>query len=237
MPPPTTSRETVDRLKALLFDQESREIDTLATRIAELQERAGSEEHFQRSVANVLDRALRDAETTRHRELSEAMAPMVLRTLRVEMKSPDMEDQIAGLMYPRMGEMVRRYVASAVRDMMQEINRRLESSLSQNRFILWMRSRASGRSMAELALADTQRLEIEEIYLIRRGSGELIHRWQAADATAPGGGRDAASQATAPGSVQRQHSAQQPWQQPGHLGQWLPDGHHGICRGCLRSRS
>jgi outer membrane protein OmpA-like peptidoglycan-associated protein len=93
-----------------------------------------------------------------------------------------MQDQIAGFMVPRMGEMIRSYVSSVVHDKMQEINRRIEASLSQNRFLLWVRSRASGRSMAELAMADTQRLDIVDIYLIRRGSGELIHHWQRREA-------------------------------------------------------
>ncbi|MEZ5854805.1 MAG: hypothetical protein R3D67_08700 [Hyphomicrobiaceae bacterium] len=194
--------ETVSKLKELLFDQESREIDSLATRIKALDERVGNEENLQRSVAEVLDGALIEAEQSRNRELSQAMAPMVLRTLRTEMRSPDMQDQIASVMSPRMGEMVRRYVASAVRDMMQQINRRLESGLSQNRVSLWFRSLASGRPMAELALAETQKLGVEELFLIRRGSGELIHHWRHQDgdsgslearattAAAAGGNRD-----------------------------------------------
>ncbi|MGE0698588.1 MAG: OmpA family protein [Hyphomicrobiaceae bacterium] len=190
--PETRSQEAVSRLKELLFDREAREIDTLSARMAELQSRAGNEEVFQRSVAQVLDRALKDAETTRHTELADALAPMVLRTLRTEMRSQEMQDQIAGVMYPRMGEMVSRYVASAIRDMMQEINRRLEAGLSQNRFALWLRSVASGRSMAELALAETQRLEISEIYLVRRGSGLLVHHWRRPGSSEPptGANRD-----------------------------------------------
>ena len=186
----TKSQETVARLKELLFDREARELDTLNSRLVELQKRAGSDELFQKAVAQVLDRAMRDAETNRHRELSDAMAPMVVRTLRTEMRSPEMQDQIAGVMYPRMGEMVSRYVASAIRDMMQEINRRLETGLGHNRLVLWVRSVASGRTMAELALADTQRLEVEEIYLVRRGAGTVVHRWRRTDAAAPppGGG-------------------------------------------------
>ncbi len=151
------SRETVTRLKELLFDQESRELDALATRIEALHQRVGSEEKLQRSVAEVLDGALIEAEVARHNELAGAMAPMVLRTLRAEMRSPQMQDQIASVMYPRMGDMVRRYVASAVRDMMQQINRRLELGLSQNRVALWFRSVTTGRPMAELALAETQK--------------------------------------------------------------------------------
>ena len=190
----TKSQEAVTRLKELLFDRESREIDTLQSRLIEVQKRAGSDEQFQRTVARVLEGALREAEAARHRELSDAMSPMVVRTLRAEMQSPEMQDKIAGSMYPRIGEMVSRYVSSAIRDMMQEINRRLESGLSHNRLVLWIRSKTSGRSMAELALADTQRLEVEEIYLVRRGAGTLVHRWRrpgSVDAAAGGGNRDA----------------------------------------------
>ena len=46
--------------------------------------------------------------------------------------------------------------------------------------MLRVRSLFSGYSVAELALADSQQLEVEELYLIRRGSGELLQRWPAA---------------------------------------------------------
>jgi outer membrane protein OmpA-like peptidoglycan-associated protein len=171
-------QQTVARLKELLFDREARELDTLAGRIGELQKRAGSDENFQAATARVIDRALKDAEATRHKDLADAMAPMVLRTLRTEIKSQHMQDQIAGSLYPRIGEMVSRYVSSAIRDLMLQINRRLEAGLTRNRFSLWMRSLTSGRSMAELALAETQQLKVDDIYLVRRGSGALLHHWQ-----------------------------------------------------------
>lgn len=174
----SSSQEAVLRLKELLFDREARELDTLTRSLAEVTMRAGSDVQFQQAVARVLDSAVRDAEVSRHRELADAMSPMVLRALRAEMRSGEMQDQIAGVMYPRMGEMVKRYVSSAIRDMMQQINRRLEAGLVHNRFFLWIRSITSGRSMAELALAATQQLEVQEIYLVQRGSGVLIHHWR-----------------------------------------------------------
>ncbi|MFV0296401.1 MAG: OmpA family protein [Hyphomicrobiaceae bacterium] len=184
----STSPEAITRLKQLLFDQEVREIDTLAARFAALHEAVGDDERLRHSVAQILDGAIAEAERTKHRELAGAMAPMVLRTLRTEMRSPDMQDHIAGVMYPRMGEMVKRYVASAVRDMMMQINRRLESGLTHNRVALWFRSLTTGRSMAELAIAETQTLEVDEIYLIRRGSGVLVHHWERAGNSAEGAG-------------------------------------------------
>ena len=171
------SQPTVARLKELLFDEEAREIDVLAERIDRLDARAGGDQQLRTSVARVIDGALRDAEVDRHRDLADAMAPVVVRTVRTEIASPNTQDQIAGALYPRIGDMVRKYVASAMRDLMEGINRKLESGLTGNRLMLRLRSLTSGRSLAEQALADTQSIAVEELYLIRRGSGELIHRW------------------------------------------------------------
>lgn len=193
---------TVVRLKELLFDKESREIDTLARRLealgasaraeradlegrlAELHQRhegserlANDEDRFRDRVARVLDASIRDAEKSRHRELSSAMAPMVVRTFRSELRSEATQEELTRTLYPKLGEMVKKYIASAMRDLMDGINRRLESGLMQNGLVLKLRSMATGRSMAELALADTQTFRVEEIYLIRRGSGELVHHW------------------------------------------------------------
>lgn len=207
------TQQNVSKLKELLFDRESREIvelkqrletavaaagrdrGELARRLDQLAERAGGDAQFQKSVAKVLDGAIRDAETERHNELSQALAPMVRRTFRAEIKSETTQEELTQSLYPKMGDMIRRYIASAMRDMMETINRRLESGLTNNSLALKIRSIATGRSMAELALADTERFTVEELYLIRRGSGELIHRWSRdpdalASGSAAGNNRD-----------------------------------------------
>lgn len=170
-------QHTVDRLKELLFERENREIGTLTQRLDNIAQRAGGDEELRRSVARVIDGALKDAEETKHRELNQALAPVIQRTFRQEIRSPETQSELENALYPKLGVMVQRYIASAMRDMMENINRRLEGGLTQNRLALKIRSVATGRSMAELALADTQAFTVEEIYLIRRGSGELVHRW------------------------------------------------------------
>ncbi len=198
--------QTVSQLKDLLFDEEKaalnelqRRIESVATaskqerralieefekradaeladraeiakRLDEVFGRAGTEERFRDSVATVLDGALRTAEVERHAELSAAVAPLVVRTIKTEITNS--QDELVEALYPITGRMVKSYVASAIKDMMDQINKRFESKAA-----LGMRSAASGRSAAEIALAETQRLVIEEIYLIRRGTGELLERW------------------------------------------------------------
>lgn len=133
--------------------------------------RAGTQDRFRSSVAEVLDRALTEAEVSRHEELSQAVAPLVVRTIKREIH--DSQDELVEALYPITGRMVQAYVASAIRDLTERINRQLSANPTMLRF----KSLLTGRSMAELALAQSQHLEVEELYLIRRGSGELLARW------------------------------------------------------------
>lgn len=185
------SQETIDRLKALLFEKESRDLDQLARqldaavtdaqqhrgelsrRLDAIADRVGGDAQLRQSVARIVDQAIADAEETRNKELTRAMSPMVVRTFRAELAAKQTQDELAGMLYPRIGDMVRRFVSDAMRDLLDRINRGLE----QNRLVLRLRALVTGRTMAELAVADSERLEIEEIYLIRRGSGELVHHW------------------------------------------------------------
>lgn len=166
--------ELLDELRRAIGEvaqsERSGRADVLA-RIETLAGRVGSDETLTRSVAGVIDRVLVEAEEQRHDDLAEAVAPVVIRTVRSEIRNS--RDDIVEVLYPMTGQMVRAYVASAMKDLVAEVNRRLES----NAFMLRLRALTTGRSVAELAIADSQRLVVEELLLVRRGSGELIARW------------------------------------------------------------
>jgi outer membrane protein OmpA-like peptidoglycan-associated protein len=166
--------QDISRLKELLFDREARAISDLSARMDAVFERSGSQERFAASVASVLDEALARAEVERHAQVAGAIAPLVVSTIRTEIRNS--QDELAEALYPAMGRMVRDYVVSAFRDLGDEINRRFE----QNRFMLRVRSLLTGRTVAELAMAYSPAPKVEEIYLVRRGSGELVGRWPAA---------------------------------------------------------
>ena len=192
------ARKGVDLLKELLFDNEAEALAGLdqrlksieeqnaagtrerldtARRIEQLFERAGTEDRFRLSVAVVLDKALRDAELRNHDELSHALAPLVVNTIKTELKNS--QDEMVDILYPLTGRMVQAYVKSAIKDLTEQINNRID----HNPVMLRMRSMMTGKSVAELAIAESQRLEVEEVFLIRRGSGELAARWPEAERT------------------------------------------------------
>lgn len=165
--------EASQRLQALeeLSSAEKRERLEMLRRLEQLFDRAGTQDRFVKSVSDVLDAALRDAEVARHDEMSRALAPLVVNTVRSELRGS--QDEMVQVLYPLTGRMVKAYVATAIKDLSEEINRRLE----QNPLTLKLRSLTTGIPVSDLAIASSQRLKVEEVYLIRRGSGALLARW------------------------------------------------------------
>lgn len=181
--------DNVSRLKQLLFDNEAEALAELSRRLDLLQQdkveanrrfdsvfqRAGTDERLQKSVAGVLDGALRDAEVADHEGLADAVAPVVVNTVKTEIRNS--RDEIAEALYPMTGRMVKAYIASAMKDLKESLNRKLDS----NPLMLRMRSMSTGQPIGDLLLADSQRVALDELFLIRRGTGELVARWPAND--------------------------------------------------------
>ncbi len=181
--------QSVERLKELLFDSETQAMADLARRIdavaesdrngrdelklkiAQIFDRVGTTERFTSNVASVLDSALRQAEVSQHNELSQAMAPLMVTTIKAELRNS--QDEMVEALYPITGRLVKSYVASAIKDLADQMNRRLE----HNPIMLRLQSLTTGRSVGELALAGTQDFKLQELFLIRRGTGELVAHW------------------------------------------------------------
>jgi outer membrane protein OmpA-like peptidoglycan-associated protein len=154
-----------------LTDAERREREDIEHRLTTVFERTATNERLTASVADIIDAALVKAEVDRHEPLARAIAPLVVRTVRTEITNS--QDVLVEALYPMTGRMVKAYVASAMKDLVADINRRLDSSP----VMLRLRSLTTGHSVGELVLAESQRLDVEELFLIRRGTGELIDHW------------------------------------------------------------
>lgn len=165
-------RGDVVRLKSLLFRNEQEAIDDIRAQLEAHHERIGSDEVMRDSVSGVLAGALKDARIRQHKQVADAIAPILVEGMKREIKNS--RDEMVDALYPIMGRLVSAYVSSAVADVMNQTNQRLESGLS-GRF-LYLRAKAllTGRSYQELAIADRQMFRIGELMLIRRGSGVLI---------------------------------------------------------------
>ncbi|MGI9406308.1 MAG: OmpA family protein [Hyphomicrobiaceae bacterium] len=162
----------VTRLKSLLFRNEQRAISAIREQVEAHHDRIGSDEDLRRSVATILSGALYDARVDKPREVAEAIAPLLVEGIKREIKNS--RDEMVDALYPIMGRLVSAYVGSAVSEMMEQTNRRLESGLSGRFLYLRAKSLMTGTPYADLVMAEAQQFRIDELMLIRRGSGLLV---------------------------------------------------------------
>jgi len=164
-----------DRLKALLLGDELRGLDDIRTRVDKVDAYVGDRSKLTAATTDVLIDALREIEATRHRELSGAMAPLVIGAIRTEIKNS--KDMMVEALYPITGRLVTAAVAGAFRDLVETLNKRIDALASANAWRLRARSFITGRSMAEIALAESDAAHLKRALLLERGSGHVVAVW------------------------------------------------------------
>ena len=162
-------------LRRLLVGTEQAAIDELRNDIGALDQRLGTPEKFERAVSKSLVAALKRAEVENHRELSGAIAPLVVAGIRREIS--DSRDMMVEALYPITGRLVSTAVSKAFRHLLQDINDRLESALSPNRWKLRVKALITGRPYSELVLAEATMFRPQQILLIERHAGTLVASW------------------------------------------------------------
>ncbi len=172
---PLGTDHEMQQLKALLFQPEAARIEILQTTVDALDKRLGSTSRLEAATAEILVEAFRTAETTRHRDLAQALAPVLIGSIHNEIRNS--REMMIEALYPIMGRLVMTAIANAMRDLVSTINERMDKLLSTRRLQWRLKSLASGRPISEVALAEAQRARITRLLFIERGSGILLADW------------------------------------------------------------
>ncbi|MCX7898877.1 MAG: OmpA family protein [Methylocystis sp.] len=160
--------EAFEQLKALL-------IGDMAARVQKLDARLGDDQKLGEASGDVLIEAITRAESTRGRELSAALAPAVVSAIRSEIKNS--KEMMVEALYPITGRLVTAAVANAFRDLVETMNARIDALVSANSWRLRLRALATGKTMAEVALAESEAGRLKRALLLERGSGRVLAIW------------------------------------------------------------
>jgi outer membrane protein OmpA-like peptidoglycan-associated protein len=171
------SESEFDRLKKLLLSAEAQRLAELEGRLDRLDDSLGTPERMEKATADVLVGAFRAAEVARHRDLANAVAPLVVAAIRNEIRNS--RDMMVEALYPITGRLVSAAVANAFRDLVADLNDKIERALSTRHWSLRLRALVTGRSMSEIALAEAQTPQLRSLLLLERGSGILLAAWTA----------------------------------------------------------
>lgn len=159
-------------LKQLLFSPELELLDRVRDRMAVLNSRVGDDPALIESVQRVLVDVLRQSGVSDHDRVAAAIAPLVLETVRREIRNS--RQALLEALYPVAGQLVQAAVAQAMRQVAVTVARPVDSVFSPSmwsaRFTAWR----TGQSVGDVILARSQTFFVERMLLIHRPMGLLI---------------------------------------------------------------
>ncbi|WP_139267580.1 MULTISPECIES: OmpA family protein [unclassified Beijerinckia] len=158
-----------------MLEPETNRLERLEQGYERIDRRVGSPERLEQATAEVLVEALKRAEVARHRELARAIAPVVVAAIQTEIRNS--RDMMVEALYPITGRLVSAAVANAFRELVASTNQRVDALLSIRQWRWRLKSWTSGRSISEIALAETARPVLQRLLLLERKSGVLLGSW------------------------------------------------------------
>ncbi|WMP18910.1 OmpA family protein [Thiothrix lacustris] len=155
----------IAQLRHLLFGKDYDALLALKSQIE-------NTEQYSASVASVITEALAQRES-QDGTISTVLAPTIEHALTHAIKSNP--KHIADVLYPVMGPAIRKSIQQALNEALAHFNQLLEQSLSLRswkwRFDAWR----TGQSYAQIALLRTLIYQVEQVFLIHRETGLLLH--------------------------------------------------------------
>jgi outer membrane protein OmpA-like peptidoglycan-associated protein len=172
--------DPLGELRAILIGAEARRLDGVESELRALALSRLSRADLKSATAGVLADALREAEVKNHRALADALAPLIVRAIQSEIRNS--RDDMVEALYPIVGRLVSASVADGIRRITENIAERIDALISARRWTWRAKSLLTGRSVAEIALAESQRARVLRVLCLERGSGQLIAIWPEAEA-------------------------------------------------------
>lgn len=176
---PPGGAEAFEQLRTLLLGETNRRLDETVDRIEKLDGRLGDDKKLGAATGEVLVEAFQHAEAKRGRDMSHAIAPLVVSAIRAEIKNS--KDMMVEALYPITGRLVTAAVSNAFRELVENLNARIDAMASADAWRLRMRALATGRTMAEVALAESDASRLKRALLLERGSGRVLAGWPASE--------------------------------------------------------
>jgi OOP family OmpA-OmpF porin len=161
----SSSKQGMDELRRLLVEPEQIQISNILERL-----------NNPRVRAREMSRNLTDAVRLRAAEdesLSDALGPTIVSAFHKSVKKDPVP--VADAIAPLMGPAIRRAISMALNSMVQKFDQALTYSLSAKGLKWRIEAMRTGKSFAEVVMIHTLVFRVEQVFLIHKQSGVLLH--------------------------------------------------------------
>ena len=151
----------LEQLKTILLQQDRKEIDSIKHIL-------NNQSELQKKVDPIFDDRMEDLKA----RFPEEFGALVNKS--IEEKLEESKEQLLNVIYPVLGQMIRKYVSHQFQLLKEGIDTRVQNTFSSKGIISQIKSKLFGIQASEMVLSDLDVPIIEEVYVIQRNSGLLI---------------------------------------------------------------
>jgi len=172
MPDNNSTNETdLDHLRNILLGSEK-------DKIKRIEQQLSDPERQIQAIGTVLPQAIRLSAKNNHK-LTDELMPLVEEAIQVSVKRDI--TIFSDALYPVMGPAIRKSISETFTQMFQSINKAIEHSFSWQGLKWRIEAWRSGKSFAEIVLLHSLVYQVEQVFLIHKETGLLLHHTTLSD--------------------------------------------------------
>lgn len=161
------------KLKSLLVSEEHEQIEKLQKDLESLLEESRDPEKIIERISPLINSIFSQTLQNSKKEFIPIFSPLISLSIKDQVKNE--RDDIIDALYPVMGSMISKFVSEAFKDIMIEINNKVQSTFSFSMIQRKIESKIKGIPEAELLLQKSSFLfKVQNVFLIHKESGILI---------------------------------------------------------------
>lgn len=162
----STDEENMAELRSLLLGPAEKQL-------AEVHERLADPRRQMEEVSRVLPAAI-SVRSRQDQDLTNALAPTVAAALQQSVRKDP--QPLADAIFPIIGPAIRKAIATALSGMVQSLNQSMTHSLSVQGLKWRLEAARTGKSFAEVVMLKTLLYRVEQVFLIHKDTGLLLHQ-------------------------------------------------------------
>lgn len=107
------------------------------------------------------------------------LGPVITKTIKEQVENS--QEKVVEALYPILGRMIKRYIASELARFSEEINRKVNNTFSKVGVVRKMKAFFSGTKEADIIISEMDKATINEIFAIQKGSGILLGNYSVSE--------------------------------------------------------
>ena len=160
--------EKLTKLKELLLTEDRTFAQQILQKLDHLEETIYVENNLSEKIDPILEKRIAAFSD----KLDKAFGPSVSLALSSEIQNS--QDKIVDILFPIIGKMIKKYVQQEMKTLSDAINAQMKETFSVKTYTRKFKSIFSGVSENDMILAEISKPELQQIFVINKGSGIVV---------------------------------------------------------------